>query len=125
MPNRRKLILIVDDEPRLAELLRVMVELKFDVRTEVATDGQAAIDRAGRLKPDVILLDVVLPILDGLTACRMLKDNPTTRHIPVVITTASPPSDVETQAWDAGADGFVRKLHLLDDLLPLLEERLG
>jgi two-component system phosphate regulon response regulator PhoB len=100
-------ILIVEDEHDIAELLRYNLT-RDGFRTVVAADGQAGLAAAARL-PDLMLLDLMLPKMDGLEVCRMLKKNPKTAHIPVIMLTAKgEESDVIT-GLELGADDYITK----------------
>ncbi|MGA7457191.1 MAG: response regulator, partial [Methyloceanibacter sp.] len=85
--NGKKLVLIVDDTP--TNVAVVSGVLKDSYRTKVATNGEKALAIAnGTEKPDLILLDVMMPGMDGYEDCRRLKDNPETRGIPIIFLTA-------------------------------------
>ena len=78
--------LIVDDEPNVRRLSRAILSKKFAVLE--AEDGKQAIDIANAEKPDVILMDMMMPKMDGLTACYAMKKDPATKSIPVIMVTA-------------------------------------
>jgi CheY-like chemotaxis protein len=82
----RKKILVVDDEPNIRQLSRKILTKKFDVLE--AEDGRQAIEIAGTQQPDVILMDMMMPKMDGLTACYAIRNGTTTKSIPVVMVTA-------------------------------------
>ena len=84
--NIKKKVLIVDDEPNVRRLSHKILSKKFDVME--AEDGQQAIDFANAQKPDVILMDMMMPKVDGLTACYAIKKDPATKSIPVIMVTA-------------------------------------
>lgn len=102
------LILVVDDVPANVKLLEAKLTNEYyDVIT--AKDGYEAITQTKMKKPDLILLDVMMPGIDGFDTCRRLKEDPEVSHIPVVMVTAlSDPSD-RVQGLEAGADDFVTK----------------
>lgn len=102
------LILVVDDVPANVKLLEVKLSGEYyDVIT--AKDGFECIDQVKKRKPDLVLLDVMMPGLDGFETCRRLKADPEVAHIPVVMVTAlSEPSD-RVQGLEAGADDFITK----------------
>jgi two-component system, cell cycle response regulator len=101
-------VLVVDDIPANVKLLEARLSAEyFDVVT--ATNGPAAIQICERGEADIVLLDVMMPGMDGFEVCRRLKTSPTTAHIPVVMVTAlDQPSD-RLQGLDAGADDFLTK----------------
>ena len=108
-PHRRQSrILVVDDNEQIRTLLeRILVPEGHDVRT--ATDGLAALAEVRRWAPDVVLLDVEIPGMDGFEVCRQLKADPATRLTPVVLLTALSSVDDRIVGLDAGADEFLSK----------------
>ena len=107
MAERSK-ILIVDDEPFNVDLLEQQLE-ELGYETVSAANGQEALDRVAAAAPDLILLDVMMPIMDGFTVCRILKDNEETRLIPIVIMTALGAMEDRIKGIEAGADDFLTK----------------
>jgi adenylate cyclase len=104
----RKLILIVDDTP--TNVAVVSGVLKDSFKTKVATNGEKALAIAfGPERPDLILLDVMMPGMDGYEVCRKLKDNPTTRDIPVMFLTAKTEEVDEEKGFDVGAVDYIHK----------------
>ncbi len=101
-------ILVVDDVPVNVKLLKVKLELEyFDVLT--ATDGDAALAVARADRPDILLLDIMMPGLNGYEVCRQLKADPATQHIPVVMVTALSDAADKVLALECGADEFLTK----------------
>ncbi|MGH7723796.1 MAG: GGDEF domain-containing response regulator [Candidatus Eiseniibacteriota bacterium] len=101
-------ILVADDEPNLREALRLLFERNgFEVVT--VEDGQAAVETAQREQPDVIVLDVMMPRMDGYEACRRLRAHFRTRHIPVVMLTAKGAEDDKLVGLEGGANDYVTK----------------
>ena len=74
-----------------------------------ATNGQEALEKVAAEAPDLILLDVMMPVMDGFTACRLLKDNETTQLIPIIIMTALRETEDRIKGIEAGADDFLSK----------------
>ncbi len=107
MAERSK-ILIVDDELFNVDLLEQQLE-ELGYETISAANGQEALARVAAEAPDLILLDVMMPIMDGFTVCRILKDNDETRLIPIVIMTALGAVEDRIQGIEAGADDFLTK----------------
>ncbi len=106
--NRPPLIMIADDDWLNRDLLKAyLASSGCDVMT--APDGQAALELALEQPPDLALVDVQMPRMDGLALCRALKSTPATQFMPVVIVTALDSEEDEVKAIDAGADDFVTK----------------
>jgi putative two-component system response regulator len=102
------LVLAVDDQP---ENLELVAEILSDegFRIQLASDGQSALDAVAAEPPDCIVLDVMMPRLDGFEVCRRLKSRHETRYIPIVMLTALSAVDDKVAAFDAGADDFLNK----------------
>jgi response regulator RpfG family c-di-GMP phosphodiesterase len=99
-------ILVVDDDPGLRGLLRVTFDTA-EVEIEDVDGADAAAERITWRPPDVVVLDVGMPGLDGITFCRQLKSDPRTQELPVILLTGDP--DAEVAGRHAGADAFLRK----------------
>jgi response regulator RpfG family c-di-GMP phosphodiesterase len=111
-------LLVVDDDPHLRELLRTSFEVA-DVEVDEADSATSAAKKIASRHPDVIVLDVGMPGVDGLAFCRRLKDDPYTRDIPVILLTGSSVS--EPEALTAGADALLQKPFSPLALLGLVE----
>jgi DNA-binding response OmpR family regulator len=106
--ERKPKILCVDDEPSIRELLyRVLSDEGYEVFT--AGDGEEALATAVAQQPDLILLDIMMPKLDGMETCRRLRERPTTRNIRIIILTAYDTRDRLEETIRAGADDFLGK----------------
>jgi len=114
--NEDSLVLIGEDEPDNRIILQTVVETLLGVRAEVAGDGLAVLASVERERPRVILLDLMMPGLDGFQVTRHLKANPATASIPIVAVSAMARPDDRETALAAGCDDFVRKPFELDDL---------
>ena len=118
-------ILLVDDNQQNVELLEAYL-LKLDCDTEIAVDGQDALTKTSEFHPDLILLDVMMPKLNGFEVCQKLKSNPETAGIMILMVTAlGELGDIE-RAVKAGCDDFLSKpvnqlelLKRIDNLLKL------
>ena len=110
------LVLIGEDEPDNQVILQTVVESLVGVRADVAGDGLAVLASIQRERPSVILLDLMMPGLDGFQVTRQLKGNPETATIPIVAISAMARPDDRAAALAAGCDEFVRKPFELDDL---------
>jgi two-component system cell cycle response regulator DivK len=102
-----KKILIVEDVEFNLDLLVQLLEDDYDILT--ASDGAAGIELAARAGPDLILMDLSLPVIDGWEATRRLKANATLRHIPIIALTAHAMSGDEAKAKAAGCDDYLSK----------------
>jgi DNA-binding response OmpR family regulator len=111
-------ILVVEDDPTLRELLRVsLARSGYEVAlAATGLDALVQIDRA-KPKPDLLLVDIMIPELDGLSLLRALKSHRDTRFIPVVIITARSDSRTIAEGISAGARYYITKPFILDDLL--------
>jgi two-component system cell cycle response regulator DivK len=119
--NGGTVVLIVEDEPDNREIMRAVVEELLGYRAILVCDGAEALEAATAGQPNVILMDLMLPSLDGFEATRQIKANTLTRHIPVVAVTAlSRPTDRQ-RAMEEGADDYVSKPFDLDALVSVIE----
>jgi diguanylate cyclase (GGDEF)-like protein/PAS domain S-box-containing protein len=110
--SRKPAILIVDDAPDNISLLRTVL-LRQGYQTFIATSGDRAIEIAQRIRPDLVLLDVVMPGMDGLEACRRMKAHPATARIPVIFMSARGDTDDIVAGFDTGAADYIPKpLHV-------------
>ena len=101
-------ILVVDDNEQNLELIQAYLE-DLDCETVAAYDGVEALEAVARKKPDLVLLDVMMPKMSGFEVCRRLKSNPETESIPIIMVTAlNEFGDIE-RGIDSGADDFVSK----------------
>ena len=107
-PVAHKTILIVDDTP--INIGVISGALKDSFATKVATSGEKALAIAtGKDKPDLILLDIMMPEMDGYEVCRRLKANPDTRDIPVIFLTSQTEAEDETKGFEVGAVDYIHK----------------
>src|SRR5918992_2233719 len=106
--SERAKILIVDDEPFNVDYLEQELE-DLGYETVSAGNGQEALERVAAEAPDLILLDIMMPIMDGFTVCRILKDNDDTRLNPIVIMTALDGIEDRIKGIEVGADDFLTK----------------
>jgi len=108
MNDRTPRILVVDDEPmNIAVIKAMLTPLGYDIVE--AVDGIEALEAVKRERPDVVLMDIRMPRMDGLEATRLLKEDEATRIIPVVMVTAHMEREYRVRAIDAGADDFLSK----------------
>jgi CheY-like chemotaxis protein len=119
--ERRAIVLIVDRDPHIRELLtHFLHEAGYDVVFE--QDGQGALERARKIRPDIIITEILVPVLDGLALCRLIKTDPLTRDVAVLVFSILA---VAGRAQEVGADAFLRKplddRILVDTVRQLLE----
>ncbi len=117
------ILLVEDNEMNRDMLSRRLMRKGYAIIT--AEDGQKGVELALSERPDLILMDMSLPVLDGWGATRMLKSNPDTRHIPVIALTAHAMAGDEAAARDAGCDDFDTKPVVLDRLLDKIRAALA
>ena len=106
--RRNAAILIVDDAPANLELLRKLMS-EQGYQTYVATSGERALAIAQRARPDLILLDVLMPDMDGIETCRRLKQHPLTHGIPVIFMSARTETEDVVAGFDCGAVDYINK----------------
>lgn len=106
-PSERPRILVVDDQP--ANIQTLYQVLKGDYDVSMATDGVQALAQCQRRAPDLVLLDVVMPGIDGFEVCKRLKSDPALRDIPVIFVTARDSAEDETLGLEVGAVDFIAK----------------
>ena len=111
----KKKILIVDDEPSVRQVLRRTLNKNYIVLE--AEDGKEAVNIALSEKPDLVLMDLMMPKMDGYTACHTIKNDPVTKVIPVVMLTAVGLELNVRLSREMGADGYITKPFRSQDLL--------
>ena len=125
MSTELGLVLIGEDEPDNQVIMQTVVEALVGARAEVAGDGLAVLASVERERPRMILLDLMMPGLDGFEVTRQLKADPATASIPIVAISALARPDDREAALAAGCDDFVRKPFELDELEALIKGYLG
>lgn len=106
--NEKKRILVVDDEEKNLKLLSLILS-SHDYAFETAKNGNDALRKTKEFSPDIILLDIMMPGMDGYEVCRRLKEDRSTRHIPVVMVTALEDEESKLKGLEAGANDFLSK----------------
>jgi DNA-binding response OmpR family regulator len=120
---KKSRILVVDDEPDLVELVRHhLVREHYEVVT--AADGESGLQEARRKLPDLVVLDLMLPGIDGLEVCRRLRSDTRTQHIPIVMLTAKGEESDAVIGLSQGADDYVRKPFGMKELVARIATRL-
>src|SRR5881296_63435 len=110
-----KILVVDDNEDILNVVQRILAHQNYRIST--AQDGRAALESARRDLPDLILLDVMLPEVDGLTVCRQLKNDPATRGTMILLVTGRGSIDHRAEGLDAGADDYIPKPFHITELL--------
>jgi two-component system response regulator MprA len=113
--NERK-VLVVDDDPGMREVLESILVLE-NTLVYTAVDGKDAVQKTLALMPDLILLDVNMPKLNGLTFCKAIRAGKETRNIPVIIITSLTAAGRLEECMEAGADDFLGKPFAVEELL--------
>lgn len=106
-PASKPLVLVVEDNPRNRRLVEMVLRRHY--RLAFAEDGEMALEQVDRLRPDLVLLDIQIPKLDGLEVVRRLKANDATRAIPVVALTSYAMEVDRERILEAGCDGYLAK----------------
>ncbi len=120
-------VLLAEDDPDIQKVVRMSLKMKGVKEVVVTDNGEDCLARIAEFAPDVILLDVMMPKLDGYATCRKLKENPATRDIPVIFLTAKAQHYEVKQGLEAGALGYLIKpfdpMTLHDQIAELLANR--
>ena len=121
----KKRVLIIDDEENVLSL--VSATLGYDQRFDIslARNGQEALESALHDVPDLVILDMLMPIMDGFQVCQALKNDPRTAHVKVIMLTAMAQEADMGKAIAAGADRYITKPFSPTKLLDAVEEILG
>ena len=121
----RPLILVVDDNVDVREYVAGLLGSEYDVRQ--AADGREGVDAALKTVPDLIVCDVMMPVMDGLEMCRRVKQETATSHVPVILLTSNAQENQRAEGYDCGADAYITKPFsskvLLSRVRNLLENR--
>ena len=116
------IVLVVDDDPDILEALAEILEAEgFDVRR--ARNGKEALDRLEPERPSLILLDLMMPVMDGWEFSQKMRERPAARGIPVIVLSAD--RNVGTKAREIGAVGYLAKPFELDDLLQMVRSAIS
>jgi two-component system cell cycle response regulator DivK len=117
-------VLIVDDDPKSMKLTYDLLNV-FGYTTLTAANGLQAVEMAKSHKPDLILMDVQMPVMDGLTATRLIKADPKIQSIPIIVVTAYAMRDDQQKVIKAGCDGYITKPIDIQYLLQTIEKYLS
>lgn len=108
-------ILVVDDDKAIVELIKVNLEIQGHL-VVTANDGHSGLAMAQQDSPDLIILDLMMPEVDGFTTCQRLRQNPSTKDIPILMLTALSSTENKIQGFDSGADDYLTKPFELPEL---------
>jgi cyclic di-GMP phosphodiesterase len=123
MENKKFTVLIVDDE---AANIAILVEiLQKDYKLQVAPDGETALKIVKKKKPDLILLDIMMPGINGYEVCRIIKDDQLTSDIPVIFVTAMDDDYDEFRGRQLGAADFIKKPYDPNNIKCSVQDILG
>lgn len=117
-------ILLVDDEPDIVETVSFMLQSR-NYQVSVASGGKEGLEKAQNEHPDLLLLDIMMPDIDGYDVCMKLKGDEKTKDIPIIMLTAKGESEAVLKSHSLGADDYVVKPFSLPTLLSKLKKYLG
>lgn len=120
----QRIVLQVEDNPANASLVSELIARRSDLKLLTATDGQQGIEMACTFKPDLILMDMVMPSMDGLTAIAILRGHLTTSHIPVIALSSNAFSSEIKKCLEAGAFRYLTKPYKIESLMTVIDEAL-
>jgi len=121
---KRERILVVEDEESLLKLESILLSSKGYSVTGVM-DGRSALEEVRANRPDLVILDIMLPEIDGFEVCRQIKEDPDTRHIPVLILTAKKNSQDLARGQQVGCDAYITKPFKSAKVLDMVQELLA
>ncbi len=121
---KRNRILVVEDEESLLKLESILLSSKGYSVTGVM-DGRSALEEVRANKPDLVILDIMLPEIDGFEVCRQIKEDPSLRHIPVLMLTAKKTSQDMARGEQVGCDAYITKPFKSAKVLDMVQELLG
>ncbi len=112
-------VLVVDDEPEITEIVETFLT---DAGYQVMVENQPseAVNKADKFGPDVVLLDIMMPVMDGYEVCEQLKKNPRFTHTPIIFLTGKDRTDDMGRSFKSGGDMFIKKPFSCDRLLEIL-----
>ena len=123
MKETSKKVLIVDDEPDIVETLKFVLETE-GISCQTAFDGEEALNKVKAEMPDLIILDVMLPKINGYKICRLLKFDTKYKDIPILMVTARSQDEDKAIGEETGADEYITKPFDIDDVVQKVKEYL-
>lgn len=106
--TRKPIVIVVDDDPAALRLIEYIFR-RADYEVHLATNGPAALSRVEEVKPDLMILDVMMPDMSGLEVCQRLRARPTTARLPIIMLSARDQVEHKVDGFEAGADDYVAK----------------
>ncbi|OGP64841.1 MAG: hypothetical protein A2170_09620 [Deltaproteobacteria bacterium RBG_13_53_10] len=123
-PIKQQRILVIEDQAVILNMLKMRLEANnYEVVT--AGDGQEGLDKAHKESPNLIILDVMLPKMNGYKVCQLLKSDPTYKSIPIIISSGRTPQEIRKMGHDVGADAYISKPFEAEVLLAKIKELLA
>ena len=119
-----KKILVVDDEVDIVEQLRLRLEYS-GYQVFEANNGEQALEKVRLEGPDLVILDVMMPPPNGFQVCRMLKDDPEFKHIPIIMLTAKSTDSDQFWGMESGADDYITKPYNAEELMKKISGLIG
>ncbi len=116
LPSPVPRVLVIEDEPDIAGLIKHTLERGGQMTVSIVESGDAALSSVAAAVPDLIILDLNLPVLSGIEVCRILRGRPTTAHVPIIMLTARTSEQDRVTGLDVGADDYVTKPFSLREL---------
>lgn len=112
-------ILVVDDEPEITEIIEAFL-VNAGYKVKVENNPQNALKMAAQMKPDLILLDIMMPGIDGYSICNRIKEDPALGNIPVIFLTGKDSKDDQGRSFQVGGDMFIKKPFSCERLLEIV-----
>lgn len=129
MKQQLNTIMLVEDEPDIQMVARLALETLGSLKVHVCSSGKEALEQAPKIMPDLIMLDVMMPGMDGLTTLKLLRENQTTNKIPIIFMTAKAQVNEMKNYIDSGALGAISKpfdpMKLVDSILEIWNKQNG
>ncbi len=120
MAKDKHRILVIDDEPEITDIISAFLNnAGYEVKIENSSAG--AVDLAGKFKPDLILLDIMMPFMDGYEVCAAIKADPAIAGIPVLFLTGKDANDDDGKSFQSGGDLFIKKPFSCERLLQMVK----
>lgn len=124
MAEQKPLVLMVDDEPTILKIMGRLLQISgFELST--AADGEEGLAKVKAEHPRVVILDLMLPKMNGFQVCEAIKQDPACKGIPVVIFTARNQPEDEERCRKLGADAYFPKTHATDDFIKTIQQLAG